>query len=163
MQEIVALSNLVRQQPVSELVRDAYDRRARQLWSYGRRLGLDGEAAEDVMQEAFIRLLDKPSRSIDNLDAWLFRVVHNLAIDHLRRARSRNGSPAIRTISSAADEDRIALWAAVDDLPERQRAVVYLRYRADLEFRAIGHILGIGEGGARANCARALESLRKRW
>jgi RNA polymerase sigma factor (sigma-70 family) len=57
---------------------------------------------------------------------------------------------------------RIAVWAAVDRLPTRQRAAIYLRYRADLDFSTIAHILGISESGARGDCFRALVSLRER-
>jgi RNA polymerase sigma factor (sigma-70 family) len=146
---------------VPAAVAASYQRRARQLWSYGRRLGLDPETAEETMQEAFARAAALLPGSVDELDAWLFRVVHNLAVDAHRRARRLSAVREIVPPSGDADADeRLALWQEVDRLPERQRAVLYLRYRADLEFAAIASILGITEGGARANCARALDRLR---
>ena len=138
-----------------------YQRRARQLWSYGRRLGLDPETAEETMQEAFARAAALPPGSVNELDAWLFRVVHNLAVDAHRRASRLDSIREIAPASGDVDADeRLSLWQEVDRLPERQRAVIYLRYRADLEFAAIATIMGITEGGARANGARALERLR---
>jgi RNA polymerase sigma factor (sigma-70 family) len=47
----------------------------------------------------------------------------------------------------------------VDRLPERQRAVVYLRYRADLSFEEIGAALGIQPVSARSHVSRALDRL----
>ena len=138
-----------------------YARRSRQLWSFGRRLGLDPGAAEDVMQEAFVRALQFDPRSISDLDAWLFRVVHNLAVDAIRHGGYETTGPEPAVVDGSAHDDRLDLWRAVDRLPERQRAVLYLRYRADLKFDAIAGILGISEGGARANGARGLTSLRK--
>ena len=87
--------------------------------------------------------------------------MHNLAVDHLRRAPGTRAVVA-RAIpeTGLANDEQVALWALVDDLPDRQRAVVYLRYRVDLDFSTIAGILGITEGGARSNCARALDSLR---
>jgi RNA polymerase sigma factor (sigma-70 family) len=140
----------------------AYARRGRQLWSYARRLGLDSEAAEDAMQEAFARAAGLPAGSVEELDAWLFRVVHNLAMDAHRRAARRDVVREIPTETAGTDVDeRLVLWQSVDRLPERQRAVVYLRYRADLPYAAIASILGITEGGARANGARGLDQLRE--
>ncbi len=146
----------------AEPLEAAYARRARQLWSFGRRLGLDPDTAEEAMQEAFARAATLRPGEVANLDAWLFRVVHNLALDWRRRSRRDIG---IREVEPAAageiTNDRLSLWQEVDRLPERQRAVVYLRFRADLDFATVASILGISPGGARANCAKALETLRK--
>ena len=145
-------------------IADAYARRARQLWSFGRRMGLDAEAAEDAMQEAFARAVSQPLCGVAQLDAWLFRVVHNLAVDSHRRTARREVRDISESVAVAHDadlEERVALWQAVDRLPERQRAAVYLRFRADLAWGDVASILGITEAGARSNGARALDQLRK--
>lgn len=150
-------------------IRAAYVQRARQLWGFARRLGLDPVTAEDVMQEAFLRAMREEANSIENLDAWLFRVVHNTAVDRLRRGVARDVSRVSRYLPPGqsdtpfpAVDERLWLWSLVDQLPERQRAVIYLRFRADFEFRTIARIMGISEGGAKSNGARALTSLRER-
>ena len=137
-----------------------YERRAVQLWSYARRMGMDASMAEQLVQEAFARLLvvTRSSRMPQNPDAWLFRVVHNLAIDEHRRARP---SPVRLIQPEEQTDDRLALWQEVDRLPEKQRAAVYLRYRADLDFAGVAFVLGITESGARANVFRALARLRE--
>jgi RNA polymerase sigma factor (sigma-70 family) len=55
-----------------------------------------------------------------------------------------------------------AVWQAVDRLPERQRAVLYLRYRADLPYERIGLALGITPGAARGHASTGLGTLRRR-
>ena len=56
--------------------------------------------------------------------------------------------------------DRLVVWNEVDRLPERQRAVLYLRYRADLSFGTIGHVLGITASAARSHATQAVGTLR---
>ena len=58
--------------------------------------------------------------------------------------------------------DRLAVWTAVDQLPPRQRAVIYLRYRADLSYDRIGSVMGITANGARNDASAATATLRRR-
>jgi RNA polymerase sigma factor (sigma-70 family) len=144
------------------MVGDVYKRRVRDLWGYARRLGLDLARAEEVAQEAFARLLAlAPTSRPDNADAWLFRTVHNLAIDEHRRSGFRQSLALPIPEQSLEWDERLAVWDQVDRLPERQRAAIYLRYRADFGYTAVADILGISESGARANVFRALARLRE--
>ena len=145
----------------------AYERHAKLLWEYGRRLGREPADAEDAVQEAFARLVHLPSgRRPTALAPWLFRTVHNLAVDQHRRSRRISVRP-VHSIDETPqpthpdDAQRLALWDAVDRLPPRQRETVFLRYRAGLDFATVGSILGISESGARANAFRAIEALRR--
>lgn len=60
------------------------------------------------------------------------------------------------------DVERQQVWHEVDRLPDRQRAVLFLRYRADLAFEDIGTTLGITASAARSHCTQALATLRAR-
>lgn len=137
------------------------------MWEYARRLGRDHDGAEDSVQEAFARLLHlAASRRPENIGGWLYRTIHNLVIDeHRRRRHIATGSVEAlgdhRGLDDPDAAERIAIWDAVDRLPPRQREVIFLRYRAGLEYAAIGSIMGIGESGARANAFRAMQSLKK--
>ena len=64
--------------------------------------------------------------------------------------------------SSADVADRVAVWAEVDRLPLRQRQVIYLRYRSDLEHAEIGQVLGITASAARSHATQAIATLRGR-
>ena len=147
----------------AEAVGRAYERRARQLWEYGRRLGLDPASAEEALSEVFARVLHLSRlRRPDRLDAWLFRSLHNYAMDRHRQSR-RIGVLDINEARIGPDDaERLTLWQEVDRLPLRQRQAVYLRYRADLDYASIATVLGISEAGARANVFRAMVQLRER-
>lgn len=139
-----------------------YERRASQIWQYCRRLGLDTTLAEDVAQETFTRLLGLSlGRRPEQPEHWIFRTAHNLCMDQHRRHRRQLVKEIPLSRSPDEDAERRAVWKSVDRLPQRQRAAVYLRYQADLDFRSIASVMGISESGARANVFRALAQLRE--
>jgi RNA polymerase sigma factor (sigma-70 family) len=88
-------------------------------------------------------------------------------MDHHRLGRLVQSLTARLSAVTARDEldpaDRLAVWAAVDRLPPRQRAVIYLRYRADLSFEQIAEVMGITANGARNNASAATATLRKQY
>ena len=57
--------------------------------------------------------------------------------------------------------ERASIWAAVGELPERQRAAVVLRFALDLRFREVGEAMGCSEEAARRSVHEAMKSLRK--
>ena len=126
-------------------------------------------APEDVVQETFLRLWADSLRGTIILDpeAWAFRVAYRLAMDQHRLSRRACAIADRLSASSVGEEldpaDRVAVWAVVDRLPPRQRAVIYLRYRADLSFERIGMVMGITANGARNNASVATAALRERF
>lgn len=159
-------------------VRAVYERRAQEMFGFARRLGLSDEDASDAVQECMARLMNELTRgtAIDDPEAWSFRVLYRVGMDshRLRRRfeglaerlsaaavwqRAGDGDPAAR-LDALLDADSV--WQAVDRLPARQRAVLYLRYRADLQFERIALVLGISAGAARAHASVGLATLR-RW
>ncbi|HEX7492133.1 MAG TPA: sigma-70 family RNA polymerase sigma factor [Candidatus Limnocylindrales bacterium] len=146
-------------------------RRSQDLFGFAVRMGLSDEDASDAVQEAMLRLWRDLSggKELLDLDAWAFRVVYRLAIDR-HRLRERVAASLGRLFARAdavatdpADTDEsAAVWAAVDTLPERQRAAIYLRYRADMTFDQIGLAMGITPGAARSHATNALATLRRR-
>jgi RNA polymerase sigma factor (sigma-70 family) len=145
---------------------DLQARRGPELYGLARRLGLTSEEADDAVQEALLRIwlaLDGTT-AIRQVDAWCFRALYRICMDqHRWRRRVRALAERIRpTAASDAQRgvaDRMSLWEAVDRLPERQRAVIYLRYRADLSFEEIGAALAIRPVSARSHASRALDRL----
>ena len=137
------------------------------LFGFVRRLGVRDDAAVEVVQEALLRLFRAllGGERIRDPKAWTFHVAYRLAMDeHRRGARAlRVVPPAASTDADPSDgHDLRHVWEDVDLLPERQRAVVYLRFRADLPFDAIGTTLGITASAARSHCTQALATLRGR-
>jgi RNA polymerase sigma-70 factor (ECF subfamily) len=157
-----------------ECVRSLYGRRAQELFGFARRLGLADEDASDAVQETMLRLWRElgAGTEVADPDAWAFRVLYRQAIDshrlkrRLRAVAERLGGGR-RADEAAADPARLAdvdaVWRAVDRLPERQRAVLYLRYRADLPYERIGAALAITPGAARGHASTGLATLRRRF
>ena len=71
----------------AERLAEIYERHRKELVSFATRLVLRSPVAEDLVQEAALRLVQDDTLPVDDDDvrAWLFRVVTNLGIDHLRR------------------------------------------------------------------------------
>ena len=148
-----------------------HDRRGQDLYGFALGLGLLDEEAADAVQETMLRLWRElaSGKDVRDLDAWAFRTTYHLVIDQHRLRRRLAGSLgrlAARSGDYAADPadsaDVAALWQTIDGLPERQRAVLYLRYRADLPFDRVGFVLGITSSAARSHATNALATLRRR-
>ena len=142
------------------------DERERRLFAYAVSLGASRDDAADAVQEAFVRLsqavLQNDSRR--SSDAWLFATVHHFVIDQARRRSALlraiarlAGLRDSRTSASPPNGPADDVWAAVDALPARQRAAIYLRYRGDLEYESIATVMGITPSAARSYVAKALQ------
>ena len=138
------------------------------LFGFVRRLGLNDEQADDAVQEVFARLLDQSRRGITVASprSWAFQSIYRIAMDQHRLRRKVIGlveSMRRRDVRPSPDAaDRIAVWNEVDRLPERQRTVIYLRYRADLRFDEISRVMNISASAARSHAAQATATLRTR-
>lgn len=125
------------------------------------------EAARDVVQEAFARALRERRRFRQEgpLEAWLWRIVLNVARDAARRSRfadlSADELAEIAPLGSdlpAAQDLRSELRA----LPERQRLAVFLHYYADLPYEEVAGLLEVAPGTIAASLNAARKSLRHR-
>ncbi len=120
------------------------------------------------MQDVLLRLARElaAGTAIVNPRAWSFRSIYRLAMDQHRLRRRLTGLLGRLGRAEAPRrpdvDDRIAVWAEVDRLPDRRRAVIYLRYRADLSFEEIGQVLGITGSAARSHATQAITTLRER-
>ena len=153
--------------PMRDTIVSVQAERGSELWGLARHLGLSPDEADDAVQETLLRLWSalRDGTDIARPDAWAFRSLYRLAMDrHRWHRRVRllterlGGQPARRPGVDHAE--RMAIWDAVEGLPERQRLAIYLRYRADLPYEEIGAILGIAAPSARSHVSRALDALR---
>jgi RNA polymerase sigma factor (sigma-70 family) len=131
------------------------------------------EEAEDCFQETFIAALRAYPRlrADSNLRAWVLTIANRKALD-AHRARSRralpvedvaalqDGETARRTETASRESDR-ELWAAVAELPSRQRSAVVLRFVGDMPHREIAEAIGCSEEAARRSLHEGLVKLRK--
>jgi RNA polymerase sigma factor (sigma-70 family) len=138
--------------------REAYPGAVRLAWL----LTHDHAASEDVAQEAFVRVRARLS-TVEHPTAYLRTAIVNGCRD---RARSAGLAEArwrrLRVITEVSSMDRPSeLLDAVARLPYRQRAVVVLRYWADLREEEIAEIVGVRPATVRSITSRALDRLRK--
>lgn len=133
----------------------------------------DRNAAEDLVQEAFIRLHRSAGsiRDMGRTPAFLRSIVINLARDHNRRGlmslRHRNtAQPALVQPEpddhAVADEESGAVLAALRSLPERQRACLVLHYYQELPIAEVADTLHISKNSVKTHCRRGLASLESR-
>lgn len=137
----------------------------------------DASEAEDVAQEAFLRLWKdaprwnaRPETVGAGVGAWLARVATNLCLDRLRRrARLSDGEVPDRADPApladeaiGAGQDRARVRAALDALPERQRAAVVLTYYEDLPNAEAAAVLAMNIKAFESLLLRARRALRER-
>jgi RNA polymerase sigma-70 factor (sigma-E family) len=125
-------------------------------------------SAEDVVQEAFIRVYGSRSniRDPDRAAAYLRVTTMNLARSALRRRLLAARHPAAPPADAATPEERAIAGVraalvvrALRQLPQRQREVVVLRYYADLSLIETARALQISEGAVKSYGSRGLARL----
>lgn len=124
------------------------------------------QEADDVLQETLIAALRAYPRLRpgSNLRAWGMSIARNKAIDSAR-ARGRRPVPVEgageRLAAPAGPELDGDVWAAVRELPPKQRAAVALRYAGDLPHREVATAMGVSEEAARRSVSDGLKRLRE--
>jgi RNA polymerase sigma-70 factor (ECF subfamily) len=128
------------------------------------RAGL-GDGADDVASETFLRAWGALPRYRETgapFAAWLHGIARHVIVDELRR-RSRS-EPRDHVDPGAFEpqhEERLALWAALETLPDEQRQVLELKFFLGLTNDEVGAALGKGAGAVNTQQWRALQALRK--
>jgi len=152
----------------SAIVADLNAQHGAALFNFARHVGLDDAEAADAVQEALLRLWRELQRGtrIESPLGWTYRTCYHLAMGHHRWRRQLGRllpriAPSHPDYAGPETSDRVSVWAAVDELPPRQRHVVYLHYAADLPFDQIAVIVGISPSAARTHASRGLATLRR--
>jgi RNA polymerase sigma-70 factor (ECF subfamily) len=151
-----------------------YDEHAQALFAFLLHFTRDEESTRDLLQEIFVRLARKPEliRGARDERAFLIRLAHNAAIDHLRRCGTRQkhedhfGLEAASLFAPANDPDesafRAALESALNELPTEQRLVLHLKLWEGLTFEQIAEALDIPANTAASRYRYGLDKLRER-
>ena len=119
----------------------------------------DPHEAEDAVQDAFVRYLEKAPKELENPSAWLMRVLVNGCKSRLRLAWRRVG-PLPDTLPAPGPEERQEL-EELFSLPPEDRAVIHLHYYEGYSSNEIAQLLGCRPGAVRSRLSRARERLRK--
>jgi len=127
--------------------------------------------ADDCYQETWLAALRAYPRlrNASNLRSWILTVAHRKALDQLR-SRRRAAVPvgdvaddALGTATIGATGGDSDLWAAVRELPAKQRTALALRFVADAAYADISAVMGTSEEAARRNVHEGLKRLRTEY
>ena len=162
---------------ISQLI----ERHSRRVRDYIQMMVKDGDVADDIFQETFIkavRVIDE-GRYTDNgrFLSWILRIAHNQVIDHFRAQKQNRqlneaeaGYDVLGTLRLAERtvEDEIVCEQIASDvrrmvelLPDEQREVVMMRYYSGLSFKEIAEQTGVSINTALGRMRYALINLRK--
>jgi RNA polymerase sigma-70 factor (ECF subfamily) len=133
--------------------------------------------AEDLAGQVFLKALESLGGfkwTGVSYQAWLFRIAHNLLVDHLRRKGKRVSAPldeSLPDVRPTADPERLfaekvtreSLIAAVERLTELQRQVISLKFAAGLSNAEVAQVLGKTEGAVKALQHAGLRSLQHQF
>ena len=154
---------------LASLYNEYYDKIAHYVYVH---IGNKTEA-EDIAGEVFLKALKSlesyKERGIP-MQAWLFRIAHNLVVDHLRKGAKRK-TVSIDTIEIVSDIDPVTaveknmelerLTKAMEQLTREQREVLRLRFFGELTSKETGSILKKSDSAVREMQRTAIEKLRK--
>ncbi len=154
-----------------------YDRHGGAAFSLAYRMTGNRTAAEDVSQDAFLsiwrsRLRYQPERG--SVRTWVLGIVHNRAIDALRRSlvherrrstvegiAERQEAPELTDVEVARREEARHVQSALDSLPEDQRRTIELAYFAGFSHSQIADMLDTPIGTVKGRMRLGLEKLRR--
>jgi RNA polymerase sigma-70 factor, ECF subfamily len=146
-------------QQLESLYRERFDHFARVAAA----VAGDGETGRDAVQLAFATAVRKRRsfRGTGPLEAWLWRIVVNEARRLVRERPPERVEPAHEPAArNGSVPDELGLRAWIAGLPPRQRAALFLRYYADLDYRSIADVLGVEVGTVSATLSAAHTTLR---
>ena len=150
--------------PRFEPIEELFEALESPLLSYALRLLGDRALAEDTVQEAFMKLHAQFAK-VEAPRRWLYRTVHNLALNHRRRSgrviplpTGGSGGDNPEPVAEAADpqplpDEQIVRWEGVglvrislENLDARSREVVYLKFHEELSYKEISARTGLSAG-----------------
>lgn len=139
---------------------DAYQSR---LYWHIRRIIVDGDLAQDTLQETFIKAYQNfhQFKNDSQLYTWLYRIATNEAlqqINKLKKMQKTDEDPEYHmqnlvadNVGKDAEEIQILLQKAIQSLPEKQKLVFMMRYYDDLPYEEISKIVDMSVGTLKTN------------
>ncbi|MDX1951061.1 MAG: RNA polymerase sigma factor SigZ [Verrucomicrobiota bacterium] len=146
----------------------AWDDVASKLRGYIRSRIRDHTAAEDILQDVFVKAHSRVQKSdVKNVEGWLFQIARNAVIDHYRKVKPTEELP----VELAGESESLQLehveglresfLGMVDTLPEPYREAVILTEFEGLTQRELAERLGISLSGAKSRVQRGRAQLKK--
>ncbi|MCD8167773.1 MAG: sigma-70 family RNA polymerase sigma factor [Clostridiales bacterium] len=141
-----------------QILTDNYERYYRLAYSYMR----NEDDALDVVQESAYRAIRdcRKVRNKDYLSTWIYRIVVNTALDMLRRKKKETTAEELPEIPVEDQYRDLELRTVLNQLDEKSRTIILLRYFEDLKLEDIADIVGDNLNTVKARLYRSLKKLR---
>jgi RNA polymerase sigma-70 factor (ECF subfamily) len=149
---------------------DAYQSR---LYWHIRRIIVDGDLAQDTLQETFIKAYQNfhQFKNDSQLYTWLYRIATNEAlqqVNKLKKMQKTDEDPeyymqnlVADNTEGSAEEIQILLQSAIQSLPEKQKLVFMMRYYDDLPYEEISKIVEMSVGTLKTNYHYAKQKIEE--
>jgi RNA polymerase sigma-70 factor (ECF subfamily) len=148
-----------------------YAQTSNKLWAYLLRICQNAETAKDILQESYLRFLQKPPHREEHaaMQSYLYTIATRLNVDRLKQARRQNTWPYrfFHDEPSAADDVhrttslQVDMAAIFSRMKSQERALLWLAYVEEQPHRAIAEILGLREKSVRVVLHRARQKLAR--
>jgi RNA polymerase sigma-70 factor (ECF subfamily) len=153
-----------------------YERHSREVWALAYARWMNADTAQDITQEAFLRLWKQwnDGEEILNPRAWLLRVARNLAEDFAKSAFRRNGTHPPQTMNGVRSHEPLPaerlereetftqLRGEMEQLSSADREILTLRYALDYDANEIADLLGVNATAVHMRLSRARQRLAER-
>lgn len=144
------------------------------LFRFARRLVKNTQEAEDIVQDAFVKLWSNRQKlgEYRSIEAFAMVVIKNICLDQLRARKRKSTVDATEqnepsenltphTELEVSDSFRY-VKSIIDDLPDQQKMVVHLRDIEGYEFDEIANMLDMNQNAVRVNLSRARKKIREK-
>lgn len=167
------ISRSVNDHELEILFADIFQKHEHKLYSLALRITKSDLYAKDVIQDVFLKLWENREAiySIENIEAWLYRVTENKLIDFLRKVAADDrlkeavwnnllkNFNETEALVAAKEYDRI-IQKAIDKLPPQRKLIYYLNREEGLNYQEIAKELHISRHTVKNQLSSALQSIR---
>jgi RNA polymerase sigma-70 factor (ECF subfamily) len=164
------LQNAATKKAAFKALMDTYQQ---QLYSVIRKMLINHDDTNDVLQNTFIKVWNKIGdfNQEASLFTWMYRIAVNEALQHMRKRKremhnqENYNASLIESLSTnnliSGEEIQLLLQKAIINLPEKQKLVFNLRYFEDLPYQQIHEITGSAIGTLKATYHQAVNKIEK--
>ncbi len=150
----------------------AYDEHSDALFRYCYFKVFDRDLAKDLVQEAFTRtwVYITEGKEVENLRAFLYKILHNIIVDHIRKKKSVSLDKMLEVDGFAPEGDGqvdVESFAIARELTEKlnllddaERDMVHMRYIDDMSVKDIAKVLGVSVNVVSVRIYRATKKLK---
>ena len=137
------------------------------LYRFARRILVSDDEAFDVVQDILMKLWEKRNdlTEIQNIEAYAMRMVNNECISRLRkhevRENFKNQQPNEFATEHRVEDLKPVILAYINQLPEKQRAVIHLKDVEEYELKEIAVALEMDDTAVRVNLTRARKKVKE--